>query len=443
MITDFFYPSTGGVENHVHQLSQCLLLHGHKVIVVTHCYGQRCGVRWLANGLKVYYVPFCDVYDRVVLPTGLVLLPILRDVLIRERIEMVHAHAVCTVSLEAVTLSSLMGYRVVYTEHSNFGMSSASDISLNALERFVLSFVVTVSHTSKENVVLRCHLDPSLVYVIPNAIDASQFSPDPDNVSPKDTVNIVVMMRLVWRKGTHLLVELIPDVCRCFPYVHFIVGGDGPNRLALEEMRDRHQLQERVELLGAVSHCDVPRILTRGQIFLNTSLTEAFCIAILEAVACGLRVVSTKVGGVPEILPRHMLQLAEPNREALLACISGVISSVRHANRSSSDAIAFHRDVSTMYSWHDVARRIGCVYKDASQLRPRLSFGERLRLADFGPVTGFVAILVHAVQFLLLVLVAMFRPVCIIERAPNFPLHALNTKSGRIRPCADERAVRG
>eukprot|EP00964_Phaeocystis_antarctica_P124866 scaffold88499_cov63-Phaeocystis_antarctica.AAC.4 len=102
------------------------------------------------------------------------------------------------------------------------------------------------------------------------------------------------MMRLVWRKGVHLLVHLIPEVCRRFPYVHFIVGGDGPKRAALEEMRDRHQLQarrvrratapplpsyhptqERVELLGAVSHCDVPRVLTRGHIFLNTSLTEA------------------------------------------------------------------------------------------------------------------------------------------------------------------------
>ena len=75
----------------------------------------------------------------------------------------------------------------------------------------------------------------------------------------------------------------------------------------------------------------------RGHILLNTSLTEAFCIAILEAVACGLLVVSTKVrvaaivvrnsaihphhgiplsrqvGGVPEILPRHMLHFAEPN----------------------------------------------------------------------------------------------------------------------------------
>lgn len=137
---------------------------------------------------------------------------------------------------------------------------------------------------------------------------------------PEGTVNIVVMMRLVWRKGVHLLVHLIPEVCRRFPYVHFIVGGDGPKRAALEEMRDRHQLQarrawraatpsrgcnplcprlqpysphtgvrratapplrsyhptqERVELLGAVSHCDVPRVLTRGHIFLNTSLTEA------------------------------------------------------------------------------------------------------------------------------------------------------------------------
>lgn len=140
----------------------------------------------------------------------------------------------CTMALEAVTLCSLMGYRVVYTEHSNFGMSSPTDINLNALERFVLSLadtvgapqprpsapprhrrpsfppppppprtthltpfpghaaelrtphprqVVTVSHTSKENVALRCHLDPSLVYVIPNAIDPTQVELPPHALS--------------------------------------------------------------------------------------------------------------------------------------------------------------------------------------------------------------------------------------------------------------------
>ena len=54
-----------------------------------------------------------------------------------------------------------------------------------------------------------------------------------------------------------------------------------------------------------------PSINQQGEIFLNTSLTEAFCIAICEAVSCGLHVVSTKVGGIPEVLPKELITLAE------------------------------------------------------------------------------------------------------------------------------------
>jgi glycosyltransferase involved in cell wall biosynthesis len=56
-------------------------------------------------------------------------------------------------------------------------------------------------------------------------------------------------------------------------------------------------------------------VLTRGQIFLNTSLTEAFGIAILEAATTGLLVVSTRVGGVPEILPEDMIVFAQPDED--------------------------------------------------------------------------------------------------------------------------------
>ena len=56
MVSDFFFPNIGGVESHIYQLSQCLLSLGHKVIVVTHAYGERCGVRYLTGGLKVSYV---------------------------------------------------------------------------------------------------------------------------------------------------------------------------------------------------------------------------------------------------------------------------------------------------------------------------------------------------------------------------------------------------
>jgi phosphatidylinositol glycan class A protein len=56
-------------------------------------------------------------------------------------------------------------------------------------------------------------------------------------------------------------------------------------------------------------------VLQRGQIFLNTSLTEAFGTALIEAASSGLLVVSTRVGGIPEILPADMVVFAEPNED--------------------------------------------------------------------------------------------------------------------------------
>ena len=54
MVSDFFYPKMGGVEEHIFNLSQCLLMRGHKVIVLTHAYGDRVGIRYMTNGLKVH-----------------------------------------------------------------------------------------------------------------------------------------------------------------------------------------------------------------------------------------------------------------------------------------------------------------------------------------------------------------------------------------------------
>lgn len=53
----------------------------------------------------------------------------------------------------------------------------------------------------------------------------------------------------------------------------------------------------------------------QGHIFLNMALTDSFCIAIVEAASCGLRVVTTNVGGIPEVLPPHLVKLANPNTE--------------------------------------------------------------------------------------------------------------------------------
>lgn len=59
-----------------------------------------------------------------------------------------------------------------------------------------------------------------------------------------------------------------------FMKVRFIVGGDGPKRVRLEEMREKHSLQDRVDMLGAVPHAQVRSVLISGHIFLNR---YAFC----------------------------------------------------------------------------------------------------------------------------------------------------------------------
>jgi len=72
-----------------------------------------------------------------------------------------------------------------------------------------------------------------------------------------------------------------------------------------------------VELLGEIPNDKVCQVLNRGHIFLNTSLTETFCLSNLEAASCGLLVVSTNVGGIPEVLPPGMAYLAKPDHYSL------------------------------------------------------------------------------------------------------------------------------
>ena len=97
-----------------------------------------------------------------------------------------------------------------------------------------------------------------------------------------------MLSRLVYRKGIDLVVKyikrqiifdsekinitillrIIPIICEKFPLAHFIIGGDGPKRLLLEEMRERYQLHDRVELLGSVQHHAVRDVMLNSLLFI-------------------------------------------------------------------------------------------------------------------------------------------------------------------------------
>ncbi|RMZ79076.1 hypothetical protein DV737_g3582, partial [Chaetothyriales sp. CBS 132003] len=380
MCCDFFFPQPGGVESHIYQLSTKLIDRGHKVVVITHAYEGRTGVHYLTNGLKVYHVPFLVIYRETTMPSVFSLFPVFRNIIIREQIQIVHGHgSLSSFCHEAILHARTMGLRTVFTDHSLFGFADAASILTNKLLKFTLSdvdHVICVSHTCKENTVLRASLDPLMVSVIPNAVVAENFrplnytprshnqgyvrpQPLPQRLGPDDTIVIVVISRLFYNKGTDLLIAAIPRILAANPNVRFIIGGSGPKAIDLEQMLERRVLQDKVELLGAVRHEEVRDVMVRGHIYLNPSLTEAFGTVIVEAASCGLYVVCTRVGGIPEVLPAHMTTFAKPEEDDLVLATGKAIAALR-AGKIRTER--FHDQVKMMYSWADVAQRTERVY---------------------------------------------------------------------------------
>ncbi|KAG8450378.1 hypothetical protein GDO86_002870 [Hymenochirus boettgeri] len=419
MVSDFFYPNTGGVESHIYQLSQCLIERGHKVIVVTHAYGDRKGIRYLTNGLKVYYLPLKVMYNQSTATTLLHSLPLLRCIFVRERVSVVHSHSsFSAMAHDALFHAKTMGLHTVFTDHSLFGFADVSSVLTNKLLTVSLcdtNHIICVSYTSKENTVLRAALDPEIVSVIPNAVDPTDFTPDTQRRN-KSKITVVVVSRLVYRKGIDLLGGIIPEMCHKYPNLHFIIGGEGPKRIILEEVRERYQLHDRVRLLGALEHHQVRNVLVEGDIFLNMSLTEAFCMAIVEGASCGLQVVSTRVGGIPEVLPENLIILCEPSVKSLCSGLEQSISRLQAGTLPSPEAI--HKTVSTFYTWRDVAERTEKVYDRVVQ-QVVLPMEQRLQrlVSHCGLVTGCIFALFVIVSFLFLSFLRWRTPDSLIEIA--------------------------
>nr|XP_050863223.1 phosphatidylinositol N-acetylglucosaminyltransferase subunit A isoform X1 [Vespula vulgaris] len=378
MVSDFFYPNMGGVEEHIFNLSQCLLERGHKVVVLTHSYKDRIGIRYMTNGLKVYYIPVKVFYNQCILPTMICSIPLIRYILIREEIEIIHGHsAFSALAHEGMLIGRLMGLKTVFTDHSLFGFADASAILTNKFLEISLAdcnHCICVSHIGKENTVLRAKVHKEKVSVIPNAVDTMLFTPD-INKRSNDFITIVVVSRLVYRKGVDLLAHVIPEICSRHKKVNFLIGGDGPKRWLIEEIRERNLLQHRVTLLGSLEHAQVKHVLNKGHIFLNTSLTEAYCMAIVEAASCGLQVVSTKVGGIPEVLPPDLIYLVEPTVPDLIKGLEQAISDYMKGNISHPFDV--HRRISLFYNWFSISKRTEIVYNLVSN-EAKKNLGQQL-----------------------------------------------------------------
>ncbi|HEY6460417.1 MAG TPA: glycosyltransferase family 4 protein [Polyangiaceae bacterium] len=212
-------------------------------------------------------------------------------VLRREAAHVVHLH---TFGSQVVgTRAALrVGARVVRTEHSTRVYDDPSCWPFSRWSLARADVAVAVSQHVRNVAVRKAPWARDKLRVVPNGVDVGRFAPAGEH--PAGPFAFVLVGRLEPRKGVDLALRALVEV----PGVRLNVVGDGASRARLEALAAEVRVNDRVSFHGAVD--DVRPFLVRAHAALGSSRSEGLGIALLEAMAMGVPVVSFAVGGVRE-----------------------------------------------------------------------------------------------------------------------------------------------
>jgi glycosyltransferase involved in cell wall biosynthesis len=222
--------------------------------------------------------------------------------------------------------------RTLFTPHawSFWAAAGAEGRAYSALERIAAKWcrtIVTVSE-SERNAGIAAKIGHREQYrVIPNGIDPEIYSRDPAPVPGR----IVMVGRLSKQKRPDIALRTIASLLEIHPGVCLDIAGDGPLRSETEALLAQLGLAGSVRLLG--TRTDIPDLLAEAACFLLTSDYEGCPLSILEAMAAGVPVVATDVGGVGElVVVGETGYLVEPGRpDRLAAALSEVLANDERA----------------------------------------------------------------------------------------------------------------
>ncbi len=153
-------------------------------------------------------------------------------------------------------------------------------------------------------------LGPDRIAEIPNFVDPTLNQPPAEARPIRDILNLVHVSNL---RAVKRVQDILQAMTLLPSRVRLDVVGDGPQRGQLESLMRTLDLQERVRFLGRRD--DVPELLRCSDVFVFPSQVESFGLAALEASACGLPVVASDVGGLPEVIEDGVSGLLFPPRD--------------------------------------------------------------------------------------------------------------------------------
>lgn len=366
MVTNEFLPSIGGVQTHVHELSRALVRLGHAVHVLTRRRDQSAPADEFIDGIRVHRCRLADshlIYDWQLRRR-------LKKLVREFAIDVVHVHGMRPLKACAGAAAT-----VVFTNHtSGFLRRAGLGEKLREKMRRQLEIADCVLAPSEELADRTRETGyTGDVKFIANGVDTEKFCPGESDLRvslsiPQSAFVAVLARRLVQKNGVLYLARALAQIESTD--FHLVVAGDGAERGDFETLARASACGDRVHMLGAVANASMPNVYRAADVAILPSLMEATSIAGLEAMACGLPLIGTRVGGIPAIVDDGLSGiLVEPaNVDAMAAAINALLADRERASALGRSSLAKAQE---QFCWPEIARQTLSVYQRGHRQRGR------------------------------------------------------------------------
>ena len=233
------------------------------------------------------------------------------------------------------------------------------------LQRLAYKFATrVVANSPAAAAILRTEGVPSrAVVMIPNGVDASAFLEKTDR---PDVRTVITVANLRPEKNHETLIAAAAQLASSCPNLRYQIVGEGSRRAVLEKLAAKHGVSDIVEFLG--HRDDVPALLAAADIFVLPSRSEAFPNGAIEAMAAGLPVVASAVGGLLDLIETGRTGILVPpsDPEPLAVAIRSLYDDPQRAREMGREA---RHEVRAQYSFDRMVASFGDLYE--TELRAR------------------------------------------------------------------------
>jgi glycosyltransferase involved in cell wall biosynthesis len=244
--------------------------------------------------------------------------------------------------------SRLCGARLVLIIHGIEAWKRRSFLygrMLKSVESFI-----AVSRYSAERFAAWSNVSRERFFILPNCVDLSSFVPEVrdaklvERYGIRDNKLILTLGRISSQeryKGFDEVIDVMPELIKRFPTLKYMIVGEGDDRLRLEKKASMFDLSTHIIFAGRVPDQEKASHYSLADAYVMPSYGEGFGIVFLEAMACGVPVIGSKVDGSREaLLDGQLGRLVDPKiPEELIGAITDVLSNGLHRKRD--DTLAY------------------------------------------------------------------------------------------------------